>query len=240
LIARAAVVAHRGGRYDDLPGEQTLAHVARAISLGADFVEVDLRETADGRIVCVHDAEHAGLAVGASAMSALEEASRRAGVPAPPTLEALLDAVRGRIGLDLEIKEPGFEARAVAVVRAADPGVRVVWKSFHDDVVRALRRADPDCYAGLLLGTGQPRLGPLTRVGELFPEVRLRACGARFVSPHYRLVRAGFLRRMAVLGYPVLPWTVNDAAVMARLLPRVAGIVTDEPALCLTLRDGVR
>ncbi|MBA3459593.1 MAG: hypothetical protein H0T46_06515 [Deltaproteobacteria bacterium] len=104
--------------------------------------------------------------------------------------------------------------------------------------MRALKRREPACTAGLLLGLPRPKHPVRTRLSELFPEWRLRACGADFVSPNIGLLRLGFLARCRLLGVPVLVWTVNDPAAMAAVVKaRVAGIITDEPAACLALRD---
>src|SRR4051812_30983838 len=48
-----AVIGHRGGRA--LAPENTLAAFRNAIRLGADYVEVDIRETSDGELVLMHD-----------------------------------------------------------------------------------------------------------------------------------------------------------------------------------------
>jgi len=73
---------------------------------------------------------------------------------------------------------------------------------------------------------------------ELFPELRARRCRADFVSPHYRLVRLGFVARMRRLGLPVLIWTINDPALAAWALGAARGVITDQPELCLRLRGG--
>ncbi|GMV40946.1 MAG: hypothetical protein AMXMBFR64_26620 [Myxococcales bacterium] len=233
--SRPLVIAHRGGHYADLPGEQTVAHFERAVRLGVDFIEVDLRETADGHIVCLHDPDHAGLPVAASRLDALVAASRAAGIPAPALLSELVDIAGGRVGLDLEIKAEGFEERLVRTVAGLDP---VIFKCFKDEVVRRLKDLAPGRTVGLLLGVGSPRLGPLTRMTELFPEVRTRRCGADFVSPHHRLVRFGFVARMRRLGLPVLAWTVNEPEIMAWALANVSGVITDQPEACLRMRVG--
>ncbi len=50
---RPQVVAHRGA--SDREPEHTLAAYLQAIELGADALECDVRLTADGHLVCVHD-----------------------------------------------------------------------------------------------------------------------------------------------------------------------------------------
>ncbi|MFP5347460.1 MAG: glycerophosphodiester phosphodiesterase family protein [Actinomycetes bacterium] len=53
LLVVPQVVAHRGASFDE--PEHTLAAYQRAIEAGADAVECDIRMTADGHLVCVHD-----------------------------------------------------------------------------------------------------------------------------------------------------------------------------------------
>lgn len=236
-MKRPTIIAHRGGHWPDLEGEQTLAHVERAIEAGADSVEVDLRRTADGVIVCVHDPDHAGVPVETTDHAALLDACGETGTPVPPTLDALLDTCSGRIGVDLELKVAGLEAEVVAAARAFGMD-RVLIKSFWDPVVRRLKQLAPEATVGLLLGVRSPKHGALTRATEVLPEVRLRRCGADFVAPNYRLMRLAFLRRMRALGYPVYVWTVNEPARMARLMAKVEGVITDRPVVGLTLRDG--
>jgi hypothetical protein len=53
MHAGVYVVAHRGV-HDSIP-ENTLAAYERAIDLGCDFVEIDVRTTKDGHLVSIHD-----------------------------------------------------------------------------------------------------------------------------------------------------------------------------------------
>ncbi|MAH17446.1 MAG: glycerophosphodiester phosphodiesterase [Euryarchaeota archaeon] len=216
------LIAHRGRSAAGHP-DNTLAAFAAALDEGADMVECDVPRLADGSLACFHDAAIADRPLAELSHAALEAL---AGFAVPRLAEvAQLCRDRGA-GLDLELKAGGCAADALVVV----DGLAELWvKSFYDDVVREVREAQPDTYVGLLLGV--PRGGLRVRLSELFPVRRLRACGARFVAPNWRLLRLGFLRRMRSAGFPVLAWTVNDPAHAERLAAAgVAGIATDRPA----------
>lgn len=120
------VVAHRGA--SSVAPENTLEAFAKAIELGADAVELDVRRDADGGLVVAHDP-----------------------LPAPgaPTLEQVVELCAGRIALDVELKEPGLEEDVLRVVSDAD----FVVTSFLPKVVAATKRLDPDVGTGLLLRT---------------------------------------------------------------------------------------
>jgi glycerophosphoryl diester phosphodiesterase len=79
---RPAVIAHRGAS-EDAP-EHTLAAYRMAIEAGADALECDVRLTADGHLVCVHDRRVNRTSNGRGAVSRLELADL-----------AALDSARG-------------------------------------------------------------------------------------------------------------------------------------------------
>lgn len=83
----ALVVAHRGASAAHPPGN-TLEAFRAAIALGADWVELDVRPTADGRLAVQHDAE---LADGRT-IAAVDAAALPGWVP---LLDAALDACAG-------------------------------------------------------------------------------------------------------------------------------------------------
>ncbi len=88
------VIAHRGASFD-LP-ENTLPAFERAIEVGADYVELDVHATPDGRLVVVHDRPRRDRSY--------------------PTLEEVLELTAGRIGVMVELKQP-YRYRRHAVVR---------------------------------------------------------------------------------------------------------------------------
>ncbi|MEO7746440.1 MAG: glycerophosphodiester phosphodiesterase family protein [Actinomycetota bacterium] len=137
--ARPEVVAHRGSSTEQ--PEHTLSAYLRAIDLGADALECDVRLTADNHLVCVHDRRVNRTSNGRGPVSSLELAeleqldwaswSTRPGDPEQPdrddgrllTLRRLLDAVRDAdrpVTLAIETKHPtryaGQVERALAAV----------------------------------------------------------------------------------------------------------------------------
>jgi glycerophosphoryl diester phosphodiesterase len=91
------VIAHRGACWDE--PENTLPAFERAIEVGADYVEFDVRAAPDGTLVCAHDP------------------IRTQPPPSVPTLDEALAALAGRIGLAVEIKEEGSTTRVLEALR---------------------------------------------------------------------------------------------------------------------------
>jgi glycerophosphoryl diester phosphodiesterase len=94
---RVAVIAHRGEHFSH--PENTLAAFRAALGKGADFFEVDVRTTADGRLVLMHDStvDRTTNGRGRVADMTFEQVrALRAGGEMVPTFEEALETARGR------------------------------------------------------------------------------------------------------------------------------------------------
>lgn len=227
------VIAHRGASAE--ARENTLEAFERAIAIGADMVEFDVRRTRDGELVAIHDASVGGIPV--RALTRAEIATSSAGA-LPPLLAEIVELTAGRAGLDVELKEDGYVEHVLRVLAAGHPGPLVV-TSFLDAVVAQVKRLAPETSAGLLLGIGRPARPLRTRLSELYPVERARRCQADFLAPHFAFTRLGLLGRAAQAQLPVFVWTVNHDAGLRQMIgdERVAAVITDVPGRALAIRD---
>jgi glycerophosphoryl diester phosphodiesterase len=230
---RPLIVAHRGA--SRIARENTLEAFEAAIESGADAIECDLRRTADGIIVVHHNAT---IPLTRRRISRLTwpEACRLAHKRGYdlPTFEEAARLCHKRIALDLELKETGYETEVVRQTFRFLDKKQVLFTSFNDASLTAIKEYDPEAKVGLLLGFRRGRTPAQRR--RLFAKARLRACGADVVLPHWQLVRFGFMRRMSALGLPVVTWTVDSPRRAERLLNQgVTGIITNVPDRMLKL-----
>ena len=234
------MIAHRGASRD--APENTPAAFEAAIALGADAVELDVRRTSDGVLVVHHNASRRGVPLALLTYSALVRLSRHE----PPRLETVLDLCAGRIALDIEIKEPGYEAEVIEAASARFPRERLLYTSFEESVISTIRRLDPDARCGLLLGPG--RLRTRTQRFEALPFDLAERCGANLVAVHQwlaplrrrgrRVAGTGLLAEATARGFPLIVWTVDGPQRLRSYLAdgRVAGIITDLPGLAVETR----
>jgi glycerophosphoryl diester phosphodiesterase len=231
VVEQVAIISHRGLSGDE--PENTLAAFRASVARSVEAIEFDVRQTLDRVLVICHDPAVAGLSVADSTFADL--AARAGGLC---TLAEALAAIPPACLLDVEIKAPGYEAAVLRELGQARDGDAYVVTSFEDRIVAEVKMLDPGVRAGLLLGVDDASLR--TRLSELYPVARLRACNADFVAPYWKLLRLGYLRRMERAGFAVYVWTVNDAKVMERLIGRpqqIAGLITDDPLRAMRLRE---
>jgi glycerophosphoryl diester phosphodiesterase len=245
------VVAHRGASVDQ--PENTLPSFEAAIGAGADVVELDVRLSADGVAVVMHDPDVSRATDGHGFVHEMPlpelkrlDASRGKGPRTEvATLREVLDLVSGRAGADLEIKnipgEPAFDSPTEAVLQAALRELDAA--SFSGDVIissfniitieRSLTLA-PDLPTGFLT------------VGAIEPSAALayaRGAGHAWVLPSVdALLRAGkaFVDEAHGAGIRVGTWTVDDQNSLATLFGwGVDAVASNDPELAVRVRDGV-
>ena len=216
------IIAHRGASARER--ENTLEAFSRAIELGADMIEFDIRKTADGVLVVHHDGHIRRRAIGALRYSEVDELSAREGFHVP-SLEEVLAITRGRIGLNAELKETGYEGDVVEVIRKYYGDKDFTLTSFQETSVSALKDADPRLPAGLIL--------------KSLDRGALAASRADFFVPHWKMLDETFLDWARRNRKPLLVWTVNDRRKLKRYLSdeRIYGVITDEPDLAVEVRE---
>jgi glycerophosphoryl diester phosphodiesterase len=225
-----AIMAHRGS--SSAAPENTMAAFRQAIADGADWIELDVQETADGDVVVFHDSDFMKLAgnklkIWDATMDDLKNidiGSRFAPEfkdERVPTLGEVLDECKGKIGVNIELKYYGhdkqLEQRVVDVVESRDMSSEVMAMSLQMDGVKKLKALRPSWKVGLLMSVSA---GDVRKI-----EADFLAINAGFAS-------SSFVRTAHASGKDVYVWTVNDAITTSTMISRgVDGLLTDKPAL---------
>jgi glycerophosphoryl diester phosphodiesterase len=235
-------IGHRGAS-GEAP-ENTLAAFELALRQGAEGVELDVRLSADGVPVVIHDARLERTTSGkgwvrehrASALRRLDAGSwfnrrfpsrarqRYAGTKIPLLSEVLAWArARGCLAF-LEIKgaTAGTEAKVLEEIEEAGVQSLVTVISFDLPTLRRLRQLDSRIHLGL--DTSRPATGGLaTR--------RAKSLGAVALLPHWAIASRRFIRRAHRNSLRVFAWTVDQPRWMRRrILDGVDGLLTNYPA----------
>jgi glycerophosphoryl diester phosphodiesterase len=209
-----------------------MAAFRRAVELGADAIELDVRLARDGTPVVIHDAtlDRTTTERGPVASRTVKEL---AGIHVGdtigvPSLEAVLRDIP--LPILLEIKEPEAQEAIAGVLLKMNAAQRVVVASAHDEALDAFRQA-PFLVGASARDILRLWLAPLRGV----PELR---CTAYSVPWRHRGVlpvpTRTFVANAHELGASVHVWTVDDPILARRLWARgVNGIVTNDPGRIL-------
>lgn len=233
-----AVSAHRGGG-EDYP-QATWEAYRSAVETGAEYVEFDVRKLADGTLVCYHD-PHAGPSGPALRTLSYQELCRMVGYEVP-TVPGVLAGLVGKASGHVDLKETGYEQEVVRLALDALGEDGFVATSLEDESVARISAAFPGVRTALSLGRGRTEIPTSalagTRLRELFPLRRIRACGATWVAVDKTLARYGVLRQCARHGIGAMVWTVDDERRIDRFLAdaRVDVLVTNRPRRAVSRR----
>jgi len=235
IFEKQMIIAHRGASGDY--HENTIEAFIEAINVGADAIELDVRKTKDNKIIISHDDNIDGIKLDSLDYNEILEVSSSKGFIVP-TLEEVLKLCQGKILLDIELKEEGYEEEVISLIKKYLEYNEFFIRSFIDRQVRIVKKIDSKIKTGLLLGVGNPKYGFLTRLSELFPIFRIIRTKPNFISPHYRLMKFGYTKRMHLLKKPVIVWTVNDENLINKFLfkHKVDGLITDYPKLAINIQ----
>jgi glycerophosphoryl diester phosphodiesterase len=237
-MIKKIIIGHRGAR--NLAHENTLESFKKAIEIGIDMIEFDIRRTKDDVLIVFHDKTINEKAVRNLTYKELTEISEKKGFKVP-TLKEVLEFTKNKIKLDIELKETGYEEKvAVMVLKYIKPSDFLII-SFNDSSVKKIKKLFPQITTGLLLGKKKPKNLIKTRLSELFPIKRAKKAKADILLPYYKLLKFGFLKRAKKNKYPVYVWTINDETLMKKMFmnDKIAAIATDYPDKAYLIRSNL-
>ena len=217
---RFLVVAHRGASaYEP---ENTMSAFRRALAMGADAIELDIRQSADGVIVVIHD-ENLKRVSGIEKRvrdCTYDELSRIRifNSETIPKLEDVLSEFGTKTTLFIEIKEVGLEEKLVSLLRQYSAIDNVLIISFLYTTLAKVKELEPRIEVGLL--TFRTPL-PLKEGKKL---------NAFAILPRFNIVTPRTLQMIRAYGFRTYVWTINDLSLALRIVGYgVDGIVTDRP-----------
>lgn len=212
------VIAHRGASYFE--PENTLKAVERAIEMGADFVEVDARMNKDNELVIMHDADVNRTTDGSGLVKdyTVQELKKLDAGDGEliPTLDEVITCVKNRVGLVIEIKEPGTEGKILEKIKENNLE-NTVLTSFYHQSIKNVRKISPTVDAGIIFACR-----PIAVSQMAFN------ANANMIFPSYRYTDENMIKKAKMHGISVYPWTIDNPEIFEKFAEMgVDGIVTD-------------
>jgi glycerophosphoryl diester phosphodiesterase len=224
------IVAHRGAA--GARPENTMAAVLKAIEDRADWVEIDVQETADGEVVVAHDSDFMKMAgedlkIWDATMADLARIDVGSwfdpayAAERTPTLRDVLLAARGKSKVMIELKYYGhdknLEERVARIVEEAAMSGQIAVISLKVPGVEKMRVLRPDWRTGILAAKA---LGDLSQLDT------------DFLAVNTGQVSLDLIKRSEASGKDLYAWTVDNPVTMSRMISMgVNGLITNEPAL---------
>ena len=210
------IVAHRGSPTPEAP-ENTLPAYERAIELGADAVELDIRLTADGVPIVYHYFYLDEITSLSGPIFEYTFEQLQGAYPfkdsrlSIPSLHEVLEAIGGKIGLEIEIKGP--EPESCDIVASVLQRFKHLWEtievtSYEPMTVYDIQSCCPGLAADLLFPRSESWM-KLDVVAYLAIH-RARLAHARAVHLHPSQLSAEVVSRIRQSGVDVHAWDVND------------------------------
>ncbi|MFT4107323.1 MAG: glycerophosphodiester phosphodiesterase [Lacrimispora sp.] len=231
ILEEIQITAHRGSSKS--APENTLAAMAKAVEELADFVEIDVQETKDGVVVLGHDTtlkrvsgvnrpissytfeELKGLEAGSWFSSEFK------GEPIP-SLEEIMEYCKGRININIELKNLGSESllpdKVAELIGKYQMKEQCVVTSSRFSYLDRIRELDPDIRTGYIVSAAY---------GNYYSSDTIDFISLRSSFVTERMVEAAHEK-----GKAVHAWTVNTKSELERMkMLGVDNIITDYPVL---------
>jgi glycerophosphoryl diester phosphodiesterase len=192
-------IGHRGARA--YAPENTLKSFRKAIEIGVDAIELDVRKTKDNQLVVIHDADVKRTTNGEGLVSELTLAQIKAlsagdGEKIPKMQEAL-DFLDKKVKVLVELKEAGFEEQVLSVVHTKGLEKNVVIISFLEEALKKVREQYNTIKTGLIYAKPS---NPVKAALEL---------KANYLVAFYRFIHTANVQKAHENGLKIIVWTIN-------------------------------
>jgi glycerophosphoryl diester phosphodiesterase len=213
-------IGHRGARA--YAPENTVASFRKAIEIGVDAIELDVRKTKDNHVVVIHDADVKRTTNGEGLVSELTLVQIKALDAGEgekiPTLQQALDFLGKKVKVFVELKEVGLEEQVLKAVYERGLEHNVVITSFLEDALRQVRALDKTVETGLIYAKHS---NPVKAALEL---------KANYLLALYRFTHSANVKKAHENGLKVVVWTINNPAEVEEYVKKgVDGIASDKP-----------
>jgi glycerophosphoryl diester phosphodiesterase len=247
LSAQTIITGHRGAA--GLAPENTLISVQKALALGVHRVEVDVQQTKDGVVICLHDktldrtTDMHGQ-VRESTWAQLQQAKANVGFEKTfpdagiPTLEEVLKEVNGKAEFVIEIKDgdsyyPGIEDKVAALIKKYKAEKWALVHTFNDEALFHLHEHHPTIRLQKLFVAKTPWL-PIMLDFNLHISSLSDYPFVEAFSVHHSFITQSIIDKAHAMRKKIHVWTVNESEEMEELVEMgVDGIITDRPDLLM-------
>ncbi|MGF9858516.1 glycerophosphodiester phosphodiesterase family protein [Priestia endophytica] len=231
-------VAHRGA--SAYAPENTIAAFDKAVEMKADYIEIDVQRSKDGKLVLIHDTTVDRTTDGSGKVGNLTFKELRnldagswkgeqfAGAQIP-TFDEILDRYHGKIGILIELKAPelypGIEENVAKELKERNldkpQNEKIIVQSFNHKSMKKMNELLPKVSIGVLTSSSADTTEQALQEFSTY---------ADYFNPSYGIVTEDLVNQVHSLGMKIGSWTVRSQEAADFLLDvGVDAIITDYP-----------
>lgn len=232
-MKKKLIIAHRG--FHKFAEENTIAAYQKAIEIGVDGIEFDVRITKDGILISHHDEIIDDKYISNLTYERINQIAADKGFHVP-TVEEVLKLAKGKVKLFVELKEEGYENEIINLLLKYLNLDEFIVISFNVRSLKLIKSSYTDVKTGLLLRTKKAKLlGFIIKLLGFLPSSILFGVNPDILLPHVDGYSLNLLKFAQREQKNIVLWTVNDEIMMKRFIKDdiVQGIITDIPDIAI-------
>lgn len=216
------IMGHRGAKA--LEPENTLLSIRRAMEIGVDAVEIDVYLTKDKEVVIIHDSTvdrttNGKGPIGSYTLEEIKKLDAGKGEKIP-TLEEVIEFVKDKVRLIIELKEEGTEDKVVELIKRYNMFDSAYIISFWHMLVKKIKEMDSRIKTGVLL------------VGCPVDACMARSASADALVMNYAFVNKELVDKAHQEGLKVFIWNIDDRDMLRPYVDMgVDGIGSNDPRI---------
>lgn len=222
------IIAHRG--FADNCRENTKEAIHRAIEVGADAIELDVRKTKDNVFILFHDEFIKNKQIAQLTYAEINDLASNLNFQVP-TLAAVLKLVQGKIKLDIELKEKSYEKEVIDLILKYLTREEFMVTSFQIQSLRKIKNNYTSIKTGIILNS---------QTASNF-DLNSDLAAIDFLVLQIKLLKSKWLEIAQKNHKSLLVWTVNEIEIIEQLVQNenIVGIITDRSRLAVSLRNKI-
>jgi len=227
------IIGHKGASKTE--PENSLRAFKRAIELEADYIELDVQFSKDKEIVVFHDYDITRITgfeghIKEMTVKELKQYDIGEG-ESIPTLKEVISLTKGKIGLQIELKEVGTGKVVIEMLKDANLIDSAIISSFIHNELSEVNKIEPRIRLGALISDRVSVPSDLKKATKRVIKKKLFA-----IHPHYKGVDGDLVDYAHNNNLKVNVWTVNDKDDVQRMIEiGVDGIISDDIPLLKSL-----
>lgn len=216
------VISHRGA--SEYEPENTITSFRRAVDLGTQMIEFDVRLSLDGELVVIHDktlnrTTNGKGDVGDKTLGELKELEAGNGEKIP-TAEEVISEFAGKTKFVIELKEYEAEDKILNVIHKYNVMNDVFVVSFHKRILKRIKYIEPEINTGLI------KFYP----SNIYEDCKF--CNVGIVAVFRSFINRSLAQKVQNRKLDLFAWTVNQKRLALKMKNLgVKGIITNKPDL---------